>query len=122
MNRMERIAPPDDISPLEFFTRWVPDAVAGDVLRQKRLAGTDARIVFELTGDGGGHYTVHIFGGRVRGVAGSVENPDLRVSVGVETWRRLNRGELSAPEALLKRKVKLHGDFLLGLKLHLILG
>ena len=40
----------------------------------------------------------------------------------VDTWRALNRGELSAPEALLRRKVHLAGDMLLALKLHLILG
>ncbi len=122
---MERVAPPDDISPLDFFTRWIPDAVASDAARRKKLSSTDAEIVFELTGrdgDDGGSYTLHIAGGAVRGVEGAVPKPDLRVVVDVDTWRRLNRGEISAPEALLKRKVKLHGDFLLGLKLHLILG
>ena len=58
----------------------------------------------------------------MRGTEGPVENPDLRVLIDVDTWRKLNSGDISAPEALLKRKVKLHGDFLLGLKLHLILG
>ena len=66
--------------------------------------------------------TVQIEDGVVRGTEGPVENPDLRVVIDFDTWRQLNRGEISAPEALLKRKVKLHGDFLLGLKLHLILG
>ena len=119
---MERVLPPDDITPLDFFTRWVPEAVASDETRQKKLESTDATIVFELSGDKGGSYTVHIAAGVVRGAAGAAETPDLRVVVDVDTWRQLNRGEISAPEALLKRKVKLHGDFLLGLKLHLILG
>ena len=126
---MDRVAPPDDISPLDFFTRWIPDAVASDAERRKKLSRTAAEIVFELTsgdgggdGDHGGSFTLHIAGGAVRGAQGAVPNPDLRVVVDIDTWRRLNRGEISAPEALLKRKVKLHGDFLLGLKLHLILG
>jgi putative sterol carrier protein len=119
---MERTAPPDDISPLDFFTRWVPEAVASDEGRRSKLESTRARIVFELLGDGGGSYTIHIAGCAVKGAQGAVEDPDLRVVVDIDTWRRLNRGEVSAPEALLKRKVKLHGDFLLGLKLHVILG
>ena len=119
---MERVVPPDDISPLEFFTRWLPNAVASDDARRKKLDGTDAKIVFELSGDGGGAYTVHISSGGVQGTEGPVDDPDLRVLVDLETWRQLNRGDLSAPEALLKRKVKLDGDFLLGLKLHLMLG
>ena len=47
---------------------------------------------------------------------------DLRVRVDIETWRSLNRGELAAPEALLRRGLTMEGDFLLGLKLHLILS
>ena len=57
-----------------------------------------------------------------RGSEGSVAAPDLRVELDVETWRELNRGTLTAPEALLRRRLKLHGDFVLGLKLHLILA
>jgi putative sterol carrier protein len=119
---MEHAGPPGDISPLEFFTHWVPEAVAADESRRGKLAGTEAQIVFELSGEEGGSFTVSIADGAVRGAEGSVDEPDLRVVVDVDTWRRLNSGDISAPEALLKRKVKLHGDFLLGLKLHLILG
>ena len=119
---MDRIAPPDDISPHEFFTRWVPEAVAGDDARRSKLGETRAQIVFELSGEGGGSYTLRIADGIVDGAQGAIEDPDLRVQIDVGTWRKLNRGEVSAPEALVKRKVKLHGDFLLGLKLHFILG
>ena len=119
---MERIAPPDDIEPLEFFTRWVPEAVSGDEARRTRLDGIQARIVFELSGTGGGSYTLDIAGGSVQGAEGAVEDPDLRVVVDIDTWRALNRGDVSAPEAMVKRKLKLHGDFVLGLKLHFILG
>ena len=47
---------------------------------------------------------------------------DLKFSIGRNHERGTSTNDISAPEALLKRKVKLHGDFLLGLKLHLILG
>ncbi len=119
---MERTAPPEDISPLDFFTRWVPQAVAGDPERRRKLGATQATIVFELKGEGGGSYCLRIDAGSVEGFLGGAEAPDLVVNVDVPTWRALNRGELSAPEALLRRKVKLQGDFVLGLKLHLILG
>lgn len=119
---MERLKPPDDISPLDFFTNWVPNAVATDETRRSRLDSTNAKVVFELSGEQGGTYTVEIADGVVRGAEGPVDNPDLKVEIDIDTWRQLNRGDISAPEALLKRRVKLHGDFLLGLKLHLILG
>jgi len=117
-----RARPPDDIAPHDFFTRWIAEAVSGDDQRRARLGSTDASIEFELSGDGGGTFTVRIQEGRVFGMAGPSEAPDLRVRVDVVTWRALNRGEISAPEAVLRRRVRLHGDMLLGLKLHLILG
>jgi len=118
----ERAHPPDEITPLEFFTCWVPQAVASDPDRRRRLGETRAVVQFELTGDGGGFYGVRIAAGVVEGYAGEDSKPDLRVRVDVPTWRELNSGTISAPEALLRRRVHLHGSFVLALKLHLILG
>ncbi len=121
---MERARPPEDITPLEFFSQWVPAAVATDERRRRKLGTTDATIVFELEGlEGeGGVFSIRVFGGEVRGQAGAEASPDLRVVLDVATWRELNRGTLAAPEALLRRRLRLEGDFVLGLKLHLILG
>jgi len=119
---MDRAKPPDDISPHDFFTRWIGEAGALDVERRRKLANTVATIIFHLDGEGGGVYTLRICEGSVEGISGARSPSNLRVRVDVRTWRLLNRGALSAPEALLRRRVKLEGDFLLGLKLHLILG
>lgn len=119
---MERAIPPSDITPQEFFTRFVPEAVAADADRRRKLGDTQATIVFDLKGDDGGQFTIRVGDGAVAGESGAATPADLRVHLDVETWRRLNAGAVSAPEALLKRKLKLEGDFLLGLKLHLILG
>ncbi len=118
----ERARPPDDIAPDEFFTRWIVNAVNTDEERRSRLGDTNAVIEFDLTGEQGGRFTVQIADGKVAGRAGPSEHADLRVSVDVATWRALNRGDMSAPEALLRRRLKMTGSFLLGLKLHLILG
>jgi putative sterol carrier protein len=118
----ERARPPDDITPDEFFTAWLPRTVAEDGARREKLGDTDAVLVFELAGAGGGTFTLHIYDGRVRGVAGDSAKADLRICLDVDTWRSLNRGELSAPEAALRRRVKLSGNLLLAVKLHLIVG
>jgi putative sterol carrier protein len=120
----ERAVPPDDISPHEFFTRWVPATVAEDEERRRRLGDTQASLVFVLD-EGEGEttcYTLDVADGVVAGRAGRIEKPDLEVHVDVPTWRALNRGEISAPEALLRRRVRISGNLLLALKLHLILG
>jgi putative sterol carrier protein len=119
---MEIRRAPADISPLDFFTRWIPRSVAADEPRREKLGATRACIVFELAGDEGGCFTLNIESGVVIGRAGDHAEADLRVRVDIATWRSLNAGEISAPEALLKRRLKLSGDFLLGLKLHLILS
>ena len=117
-----RALPPPDIAPIEFFERWVPERVAADPLRRQRLGETRAVLLFELFGDDGGLFTLHIEAGCVAGRAGAGEAPDLRVSLDVETWRALNQGQLSAPEAFVRRRVGLQGNLALAVKLHLILG
>jgi putative sterol carrier protein len=119
----ERAQPPEDISPQEFFTAWVPASVASDDARRARLGDTHAALLF-LIEDAGGQqaFTVEIAGGQVSGRAGRPEHANLEVRVDVETWRALNRGDLSAPEALLRRRLHVSGNLLLALKLHLILG
>ena len=117
-----RARPPEDILPAYFFECWVPEAVAGDEERRRKLGNTEATVVFELAGEGGGVFTLEIAGGAVRGKPGASEPADLRVELDVQTWRSLNAGQISAPEAVLKRQMRFHGSFLLGLKLHLILG
>jgi putative sterol carrier protein len=118
----DRAVPPDDISPFDFFSRWVPEMVARDQERQRKLGRTRARIVFAFEEPGHGAFTIHVDCGEVRGAAGRVRDPDLEIQIGIETWRSLNRGDISAPEAALRRRLKLTGDTLLALKLHLILG
>jgi putative sterol carrier protein len=118
----ERSTPPDDITPEAFFSRWVPEAVISDPQRRARLGAAPLHLEFELEGEGGGFFAVHVENGRVAGSVGRLEQADLRVRLEVATWRALNRGELSGPEAFLRRRVHLQGDLLLALKLHLILG
>lgn len=119
-----RAAPPADITPEDFFTRWIGANVAADADRRIKLGGTHATIQFDLESNGepGGTFSVDVADGVVTGRAGASEGADLRIEVDTATWRELNAGTLAAPEALIRRRLKLHGNFVLALKLHLILG
>jgi putative sterol carrier protein len=118
----DRPLPPREIAPLEFFTRWLPEAVASDPERRQRLGDTAATLQFELVGEGGGSFLLHVAAGAVRGEAGVAEVADLRLELDVATWRALNDGTLSAPEAFLRRRLRVHGSFVLALRLQLIIG
>jgi len=117
-----RSIPPHDIGPAEFFTRWVPEVVDRDAERREKLADTRAVLAFELVGDGGGHFHLTVFEGTVAGLHGLPEVWHLQIRLDVDTWRELNSGALSAPEAFLRRRIQLSGDLRLAVKLHLIIG
>ena len=118
----ERARPPQDIAPAEFFRRWAPDAVRTDPERRKRLENLRARIQFDLAGDGGGLYWLEIGDGNVRGGDGAVPEPDLVLSTDVDTWRKLNAGEIKAPTAVMKGKLRFQGSMYLALRIHFIIG
>ena len=118
----ERPLPPSEIDPLEFFLRWLPEVVAADPLRRQRLADTCATLQFDLIGQGGGSFLLYVEAGSVRGAVGPAPAVDLRLELDLATWRALNDGSLSAPEAFLRRRLRVEGSFALALKLQLIIG
>ena len=69
-----------------------------------------------------GTFTLQVASGILVGSEGRAAEPDLEVRVDFETWRALNRGDIAAPEALLRRRLQISGKLMLALKLHLILG
>ena len=73
----ERAKPPPEITPREFFTRWAPEQVAADEERRRRLGDSEATLEFEITGEGGGFYSVRMGRGAVHGVEGRAEPADL---------------------------------------------
>jgi len=117
-----RPLPPSQIDPLDFFLRWLPEMVDADPQRRQRLADTRATLQFDLIGDGGGSFLLYVEAGSVRGAVGPASGVDLRLELDLATWRALNDGSLSAPEALLRRRLRVEGNFALALKLHLIIG
>ena len=116
----ERARPPADIEPIDFFRDWAPRAVLTDPERKEKIAGLSARIQFELAGSG--DYWLEIGDGQVRGDAGRVREPDLVLHTDLDTWRKLNAGEIKAPMAVMKGKLRFTGSMYLALKIHFIIG
>ena len=75
-----------------------------------------------LAGDGGGLYWLELADGDVRGGSGAIQEPELTLVTDVDTWRKLNAGEIKAPTAVMKGKLKFQGSMYLALKIHFIIG
>lgn len=117
-----RATPPADISPRDFFLHWLPESVSRDRKRRARLGRDRASLCFDLRGEGGGRFTVYLDHGSLRSTPGGSEEPaDLSIRLDVDTWRKLNSGELAAPRALLGGHLELSGNLRLAAKLYAIL-
>ncbi len=117
-----RAVPPEDITPEEFFTSWAPRAVNEDPERRKKLDGLDAKIQFDLAGEGGGSYQLRIIDGAISGASGHIEDADVTLQTDLTTWRKLNAGTIKAPVAVMQQKLKFKGSMFLALKIHFIIG
>jgi len=53
--------------------------------------------------------------------AGRLDAPDLVLSTDVDTWRKLNAGEIKAPTAVMKGKLRFQGSMYLALKIHFVI-
>lgn len=93
----------------------------GDPERRAKIAGLNARIQFEIAGDGGGSFWLELSEGSVHGDEGRVESPDLVLSTDLETWRKLNAGLVKAPTAVMKGKLRFQGSMYLALKIHFVI-
>ena len=117
-----RAVPSADISPADFFERWVPEAVQSDPDRHTRIGDLAATIQFELEGEGGGPWCIEIERESVLGWSGRATDPDVTLTLHIDTWRKLNAGELAAPTAMMKGLLRFRGNLYVALKMHFILG
>jgi len=91
--------PPSDITPEEFFTRWLlaeyatlRDA-AGDA-----AAPPDTVIGVKLDGDGGGSWTLTLSGGTLACNESLSDDAEVTLAQSVADWRALMCGEEDAPD------------------------
>lgn len=77
--------PPSDIAPAEFFENWLPAEYRR--LRADLPAPPDATVSVELSGDGGGAWSLSLSGGDLSVASGAADNANIAVKQSVEDWR-----------------------------------
>lgn len=96
--------------PRRYFDEYVPRRLAEDSSYAERLGDTSAVAQIQLTGECGGTWHFVVGDGRVEIDAGQHDRPNFVVTMPVETWRQMRRGEITGVRAFMRGQVKIKGS------------
>jgi len=96
--------------PRRYFNEYVPRRLAEDRSYADRLGDTKAIAQIHLTGDRGGSWHFVLGDGRVQLDNGEHAKPTFTVTMPVDTWREMRRGEITGLRAFMRGKVKIKGS------------
>jgi len=118
----ERPKPPEDITPDDFYLKWLPAQAAANPDQAAKIKDINATIQFVITGDQGGEYVLQLEGGKISTRKEKADAPKLTVTMALADWREINSGRLNPQMAFMSGKLKVSGDMSLAMKLGTILG
>jgi putative sterol carrier protein len=110
---LRRIRTQDADAMMRNLPQYFRDTEAGDL---------SFTTVFELTGPGGGTWTMTVDHGRCRVEQGVIPEPDLSVRSGADVFLGIHRGTVSPVLALLTGRIRLGGRRRLFLTFPRLLG
>ena len=93
--------------------------VAAKVDKDK-VQGMNAVYQFNITGDGGGEWSVSIAAGELTVGEGTAESPSITLTIDAANFADLVAGKLNGQTAFLTGKLKIQGDMTLAMKLQSI--
>jgi putative sterol carrier protein len=103
-------------SPQEAFSRIEENFDAG------KAAGVTGSVLMDLTGEGGGQWTIEIADGAFELIEGAIESPTTTLTMSAEDYVGLANGTVNAMAAFMQGKIKLQGDMGLAMKFQSIFG
>ena len=90
-------------------------------LDPSKIQGINAVILFNLSGDGGGKWTLTLADGKAKVEDGETASPSMTLSMDSQDFVAMASGELNATAAFMQGKVKISGDMSLAMRLQSIL-
>jgi putative sterol carrier protein len=88
----------------------------------ERVADLNTVILFDLSGEDGGKWTLKLEDGKATVDEGETDSPAMTLSMDVSDFIAMSNGELNAMQAFMQGKIKIAGDMGLAMKLQTILG
>ena len=75
---------------------------------------------FDISGGGGGKWTLEIKDGKCELISGTTNNPSVTISISDQDWLAIHRGTLNSQMAFMMGKLRVAGDMGLAMKLQSI--
>ncbi|MGH7776140.1 MAG: SCP2 sterol-binding domain-containing protein [Candidatus Dormibacterales bacterium] len=101
----------DDVSPDQVF-EMMPRLLDAD-----KAGSTDATILFDLSGEGGGKWWIKVAGGKAEGGKGDAESPSLTLSADARDYVKIALGKLDGTSAFMQGKLRVKGDMGLAMRM-----
>lgn len=97
----------------------VLDRVSG--LDPSRLQGFKGVVLFDLSGEGGGKWTLTFADGSVKVEQGEAASPNVTLSMSAPDFVAMANGELNPVSAFMQGKIRVSGDMAMAMRLQSIL-
>jgi putative sterol carrier protein len=83
----------------------------------EKLKGMDATILFDVSGEDGGQWTVTINNGKVNVEEGQTGSPTITVEAAAKDLKALVKGDLNPMAAFMQGRLKVKGDLSIAMQL-----
>ena len=84
-----------------------------EVFNPSAAQGMDAVFQYEITGDGGGNWSVVVKDGACQIQEGTHDSPSVTLTMSAETWLAIMNRETNGMQAFMSGQLKASGDIML---------